>query len=223
MKARAWLENQPLVVIENETDRPTKKVHIPILGHLTALTPGNGEYAIPPSPVAGPKGQAFRFQQTPISEEDYLRAAEKAAQALEKSRQWEALRPETEAQTITPAITPKLGHVSMLVTAGLLGTTLVTYNGQPILIKGGTEKYTVKVDDGGDEEEIEHYDPDNPEQKKSLFRVRVEERSRPTLYTLDAHGDFTFSSDANWISERLRTHVSELAQRVLARNAPATT
>jgi hypothetical protein len=223
MKAQAWLEKQPAELLDDdwrEADRPTKKVHVPILADLPTLTAGNGEYVIPPSPVAGPKGQAFRFQQTPISEEDYLRAADKAAQSLEKSRAWETLRPETEAQTITPAITPKLGHVSMLVTAGLLGTTLVTHDGQALLIKGGTEKYTVKVEDDGNEEEIEQFDPDNPEQKKSLFRVRVEERSRPTLYTLTQDGDFTFSNDANWISDRLRTHVNELAQRVLARNVP---
>jgi len=219
MKAQAWLDAQPVVVVEDESTRPTKKVHVPILADLPTLDAGTGVYVIPPSPVAGPKGQAFRFKHMPVTEEDYLRAAEKAALALEKSRPWLNLIPEIEAQTITPAITPKQGHISMLVTAGLLGTTLVTHNGFPLLLKGGTEKYTVKIDEDSEEEEIE-YDPDDPEKKKSLFRVRVEERSRPTLWTLDATGNFTFSNDPVKISDTLRIHVAELAQRVLGRNVP---
>ena len=219
MKAQAWLDAQPVVVVEDESTRPTKKVHVPILADLPTLAAGSGEYVIPPSPVAGPKGQAFRFKHMPVTEEDYLRAADRAALALEKSRSWLNLIPEIEAQTITPAITPKQGHISMLVTAGLLGTTLVTHNGFPLLLKGGTEKYTVKIDEDSEEEEIE-YDPDDPEKKKSLFRVRVEERSRPTLWTLDANGNFTFSNDPVKISDTLRIHVAELAQRVLGRNVP---
>ena len=219
MKAQAWLDAQPAVVVEDESTRPTKKVHVPILADLPTLAAGSGEYVIPPSPVAGPKGQAFRFKHMPVTEEDYLRAADRAALALEKSRSWLNLIPEIEAQTITPAITPKQGHISMLVTAGLLGTTLVTHNGFPLLLKGGTEKYTVKIDEDSEEEEIE-YDPDDPDKKKSLFRVRVEERSRPTLWTLDANGNFTFSNDPVKISDTLRIHVAELAQRVLGRNVP---
>ena len=225
MKAQAWLDAQPAVVVDDEGDkehrsaRPTKKVHVPILAGLPTLAAGSGEYVIPPSPVAGPKGQAFRFKHMPVTEEDYLRAADTAALALEKSRSWLNLIPEIEAQTITPAITPKQGHISMLVTAGLLGTTLVTHNGFPLLLKGGTEKYTVKIDEDSEEEEIE-YDPDDPDKKKNLFRVQVEERSRPTLWTLEANGNFTFSNDPVKISDTLRIHVAKLAQRVLGRNVP---
>ena len=161
---------------------------------LTALAIGSGEYAIPPSPAAGPKGQSFRFKHLPVTAEDYLHAAEQAARTLEKSRAWLDLIPQLEAQSITPAITPKQGHIAMLVSAGLLGTTTVSHHGAPLLLKGGTEKYTVRVDDDQAEQEIE-YDPDDPEKKKSLFRVRVEERSRPTLWTLDASGSFSFSND----------------------------
>ncbi len=172
MKTQAWLDAQPVAVVDDESTRPTKKVHVPVLADLPTLTAGSGEYNIPPSPVAGPKGQAFPFKHMPVTEEDYLRAADKAALALEKSRPWLNLIPEIESQTITTAITPKQGHISMLVTAGLLGTTLVTHNGFPLLLKGGTEKYTVKIDEDSEEEEIE-YDPDDPDKKKSLFRVRV--------------------------------------------------
>ena len=186
---------------------------------LTALAIGSGEYAIPPSPAAGPKGQSFRFKHLPVTAEDYLHAAEQAARTLEKSRAWLDLIPQLEAQSITPAITPKQGHIAMLVSAGLLGTTTVSHHGAPLLLKGGTEKYTVRVDDDQAEQEIA-FDPDDPEKKKSLFRVRVEERSRPTLWTLDASGSFSFSNDPVRISETLRLHVAELAQRVLGRNLP---
>jgi hypothetical protein len=186
-------------------------VHVPILADLPTLAAGSGEYVIPPSPVAGPKGQAFRFKHMPVTEEDYLRAADKAALALEKSRSWLNLIPEIEAQTITPAITPKQGHISMLVTAGLLGTTLVTHNGFPLLLKGGTEKYTVKIDEDSEEEEIE-YDPDDPEKKKSLFRVRVEERS--ALRCGRSMRPATSPSPTPVkISDTLRIHVAELAQQ----------
>jgi len=209
----------PLLPETSETCKRTKKVTVPVYAPLAFIAAGNGEYLVPPSPVAGPKGQVFRFKQVPVTEEDYLRAADRAAAALEKGRAWLGLFPEVEAQTITPAITPKQGHISMLVTAGLLGSTLVTHNGRPLLLKGGTEKYKVKVDEDDEEEEIE-YDPAYPDKKKHLFRVRVEERSRPTLYTLDEHGSLEFSNDPLRISEVLRVHVAELAQRVIGRNVP---
>ena len=202
-----------------EARRRTRKVTVPVYAPLTAIPTGNGEYSVPPSPAAGPRGQAFRFKQAPVSEEDYLHAADRAAAALERSRAWLSLVPEIEAQTITPAITPKQGHISMLVTAGLLGSTLVTHNGRPLLLKGGTEKYTVRVDEDNEEEEID-YDPSDADQKKHLFRVRVEERSRPTLYLLDEQGGLEFCNDPQRISEVLRVHVTELAQRVIGRNTP---
>lgn len=212
-------EALPLLPDEGQTEKRKKKIQVPAYAVLPPLSSGNGEYVLPPSPPAGPRGQAFRFKQIPVTEDDYLRAADLAAQALEKSRAWLSLVPEVEAQTITPAITPKQGHISMLVTAGLLGTTLVDHNGQRLLLKGGTEKYTVRVDEDNEEEEIE-FDPDDPDKKKRLFRVKVEERSRPTLFTLDSQGSFQFSNDPNHISDVLRVHVTELAQRVIGRNVP---
>jgi hypothetical protein len=218
LKAQQWLNEHYLTLASTEK-RPNKTVRIPQLTSLPALEMGQAQYLVPQSPISGPRGRAFRFKHMPVTEEDYLRAADRSAQALEKSRTWLNLPPEIEAQTITPVMTPKQGHVSMLVSAGLLGTTCITHNGAPLLLKGGTEKYTVKIDDDNEEEEIE-YDPDDPQKKKHLFRVRVEERSRPTLYTLDNEGVFTFTNNPTQITEILRVHVSELAQRVLGRNIP---
>jgi hypothetical protein len=218
LKAQQWLDEHYQTLAGTEK-RPNKTVRIPQFTSLPTLEMGQAQYPIPPSPMNGPHSRAFRFKHMPVTDEDYLRAADRSAQALEKSRAWLALTPEIEAQTITPVMTPKQGHVSMLVSAGLLGTTCITHNGAPLLLKGGTEKYTVKIDEDNEEEEIE-YDPDDPQKKKQLFRVRVEERSRPTLYTLDGEGIFTFTNNPTQITDTLRVHVSELAQRVLGRNVP---
>jgi len=194
---------------------------------LSVLTAGQGEYAVPESPLRGPKGKVFRFQYLPVSAEDYLRAAEVCAKNIEKTSAWQALIPETKPGTITPAITPKLGHISMQVSGGLLGTNPVTDpEGQPLLIKGGTEKYTVPAVSLGDtvrveddrEEILEDFDPSDPEKCKKLFRVKLEERSRPVLYTLNESGDLTFLNDPQAISNLLRQHVTELARRLEKRN-----
>jgi hypothetical protein len=156
----------------------------------------------------------------PVSEADYLRAAEACIAKLEDTPAWQVLVPETEPLAITPVITPKLGHVSMQVSGGLLGTNPVTDpTGRPLLIKGGTEKYTVRVADDR-EEVIDDFDPSDPDKRKQLFRVKLEERSRPVLYTLDENGELTFLNNPQSISDLLRQHVAELAHRLEQRNVP---
>jgi len=133
---------------------------------------------------------------------------------------WQALIPETEPLVITPVITPTLGHVSMQVSGGLLGTNPVTDPaGRPLLIKSGTEKYMVRVEDDC-EEVLEDFNPSDPEKRKKLFRVKLEERSRPVLYALDESGELTFLNDPQTISDLLRQHVAELAHRPEKRNVP---
>ncbi len=187
---------------------------------LPVLHAGQGEYLIPASPLRGLKGKAFSFKYMPVSEDDYLRAAEACIAGLENTPAWQALIPETEPLAITPVITPKLGHVSMQVSGGLLGTNPVTDpTGRPLLIKGGTEKYTVRVEDDR-EEVIDDFDPSDPDKRKQLFRVKLEERSRPVLYTLDESGELIFLNDPQAISDLLRQHVAELAHRLEQRNIP---
>jgi hypothetical protein len=74
--------------------------------------------------------------------------------------------------------------------------------------------------DDENEDAGERYDPDDPEQRRKLFRVRVEERSRPILYTLDADGNLTFLNQPDDIRAVLREHVSRLARQLEARNVP---
>lgn len=201
-------------------NEPGKSITVPTHTPLTEIAMGEGAYRIPPSPICGPRDAAFSFKFAPVSVEDYLQAASKAAKTLEKSTAWLDLIPETEPPTIIPAITPKLGHVSMQVSGGLLGTNMVTSkDGRALLIKGGTEKFTVRVDNEHESVETD-YDPDDPQQRKKLFRIKVEERSRPVLYTLDAQGNLVFLNQPDAIRDVLREHVGRLARQLEARNAP---
>ena len=217
---QCWSRGQVAAGLQEITGENGKLVQVPAYTPLTEITTGNGEYRIPPSPSRGPRGAAFSFRFAPVSVDDYLQAAERAAIALERTPAWLELIPETEPPAITPAITPKLGHVSMQVSGGLLGTNLVTgEDGRDLLIKGGTEKFTVRVDDVN-EETVQDYDPDDPGQRKKLFRVKVEERSRPVLYTLDVDGNLVFLNQPDAIRDVLREHVSRLAKQLEARNVP---
>jgi hypothetical protein len=217
---QCWSRGLAYAGEETITGEDGKQSTSPIYTPLTEIPTGNGGYHIPPSPPRGPRGAAFSFRFTPVSLDDYLQAAERAAQALEKTPAWRELIPETEPPAITPAITPKLGHVSMQVSGGLLGTNLVTgEDGRGLLIKGGTEKFTVRVDDPN-EDALPEYDPDDPDQRKKLFRIRVEERSRPVLYTLDEDGNLVFLNQPDAIRDVLRAHVSRLARQLEARNTP---
>ena len=217
---RCWARGE-MAVSQPKSDAAVELLpENPIYEPLGEIHTGNGEYRIPASPLRGPHGAAFSFKFAPVSLEDYMQAAERAAQVLEQNLAWKELIPETEPLTITPAITPKLGHVSMQVSGGLLGTNLVSGNdGRGLLIKGGTEKFTVRVDDEH-EDPIENYDPDDPAQRKKLFRVRVEERSRPVLFTLDEDGRLVFLNQPDAIRDVLREHVGRLARQLEERNIP---
>ena len=191
-----------------------KKVEVPVYGELPRLEEGSGEYIVPPSPRSGPRGRAFRFKYTPYSDDDYLRAAAQLRPRIEAGAAWQSIIPVIEPPTIAPVMSPKLGHISMLVSGGLMGTNKVTSNGRPMLVKGGTEKYRVKVDDDLYEEEIETDD------NKKLFRVRVEERSRPVLYTLDTDGELRHVNDAGIITAILKDHIALIAKNMQERNVP---
>ncbi len=217
---QGWSRGQVQAGEQETSNEGGKPIFVPVYTPLTEISAGNGEYLIPPSPVRGPRGVAFSFKFSPVSLEDYLQAAERAALALEKTPAWQELIPEIEPQAITPAITPKLGHVSMQVSGGLLGTNLVTgEDGRALLIKGGTEKFTVRVDSENEDTRMD-YDPDDPQQRKKLFRIKVEERSRPVLYTLDEQGNLVFLNQPDAIRDVLREQVSRLASQLEARNVP---
>jgi hypothetical protein len=216
----SWSRGQVLTGYQEGADETGKLVNMPVFTALPEIFHGKGEYQVPPSPPRGSHGAAFSFKFSPVTVDDFLRAGEKAVLALERSPAWLDLIPQTEPLTITPAITPKLGHVSMQVSGGLLGTNLVTApDGREILIKGGTEKFNVRVDDEN-EDAVQEYDPDDPDQRKRLFRVRVEERSRPILSTLDGAGNLVFLNQPDAIRDVLREHVSRLARQLEARNVP---
>jgi SAM-dependent methyltransferase len=215
-----WSRGQVLSGYREETDEAGKPVSRPVFTSLIEIHLGSGEYQVPPTPARGTHGAAFSFRFSPVSVDDFLEAGERAAQALERTPAWLELIPQTTPLAITPAITPKLGHVSMQVSGGLLGTNRVTApDGRDLLIKGGTEKFTVRVDDEN-EETVKEYDSDDPDQRKRFFRVRVEERSRPVLSTLDETGNLVRLDQPEAIREVLRAHVARLARQLEERNLP---
>jgi len=211
-----WRQGQVVVDWFLTKDEKGNRVIHRLTEPLPDLRTGQGEYRVPLSPKRGRRGRTFRFKYAPVTVEDYLRAADEAAQRLEHSHEWRDFIPQVEMKAIHPVIRPKAGHIAMQVSGGLLGTNQVAdEHGRPLLIKGGLEKYWVQVEDDGTEAEAEA-----PDDGKPLFRVKLEERSRPILYTLDADGTLVTVRDPDRISAILRDHVEQIAERMLTRNTP---
>ena len=192
-----------------------KKVRQPVYGDLPELVAGHGEYTIPVSPLRGPRG-AFRFQFTPVTDEDRLRVAQDSIARLEQSRDWLDLIPKTTPPVIEPAMTPKKGHIAMQVNGGLLGTNLVRSADQtPLLIKGNVRKTSKTVVHHPDEDPTKRDDG-----KDHLSKVEVRQQFETALATLDAHGELQITSHAETIKQLLEVYVEQLAEIVQARNVP---
>jgi hypothetical protein len=221
---QAWAEGKQVVGYQDvEVPDPAtgklKKTRQPVLADLPPLPMGSGEYAIPVSPLKGRHGAAFRFQYMVVSDDDMLREAAGAAERLAASREWLDLVPPTAPRTITPAMTPKKGHIGPQMLSGLLGTNLVTdpINRRPLALKGHIHKRRYMVQ--GDELVL---DDDLPEddRKRRLRRVEVKEKFEAVLMTLAAGGALAEQSDPAEIGRILEQHVRELAEIVQVRNVP---
>lgn len=202
---------------------PTQEEYTSILawaeGHLPELHAGQGEYALPLSPLKGRQGKPFRFQYHAVSDEAMVREAHLAAASLEtNSKDWRDLRPKGEPPALHPVITPKKGHIASQLSGGLLGTNLVQHHGASLLLKGGQRKYSVVVN-GGDEEDSQIVIEDKG-RKRTMRRVDVEERFETILTTLDETGALRTTVSPQEIAELLKTHVEQLAAVVMARNVP---
>jgi len=213
---QAWAIAQ--VVLEwREESVDGKKELGPVFGRMTDIPVGHGEYAVPPTPVKGERGQAFRFKFTPVTDEDFLKSAEKAAATLDASRSWLDLVPPVEPPVITPAISPKQGHIAMQVTGGLLGTNTLIHNGQKMLLKGHMQKVTLAI---RPDDIAEVLDDAVDDKKKGLFKVQTEEQFRPAIVTLTEDGELTDYTDPADVETVLKAHVSDLVDIVEKRNAP---
>lgn len=226
----AWADGKHIVgyqEIETKADEPpsllsegeavpkkNKKERQPIYERLPELGKGHGEYAIPASPLRGKNGAAFRFKYTAVSDEDFIREAEKAIAEIEASWDWIDLIPPTTPRIITPVIKPKRGEIALQVNGGLLGTNIVMEGGQPRLLKGAIEKYSVTEE--GEVIEDEVYD----DKKKPLRKICVKERFSSTLAVLDPDGRFAVHRDPTVIGQLLERYVEQLAEIVMARNVP---
>ncbi len=225
-QVQAWAETQQVLGYEQREveEAPSdgtlkkKKVRAALYGELSALTAGQGEYAIPPSPLKFKNG-LFRFQYQPVTDEDYLREADLGVQGLESGRAWHDLIPPVVPPTIRPVMSPKQGHIAMQVSGGLLGTNLVRAADQtPLLIKGNIRKSTsVQRNDPLAEEALQAATGDDRER---LQKVQVNEHFETVLTTLDQTGNFVTATDPPQIKELLDRYVEQLAKIVEARNIP---
>jgi hypothetical protein len=210
---------QEMEALDPETQK-LKKVRQPVLAPLPALGPGHGEYTIPPSPLKGRHGAAFRFQYMVVSDDDMLREAADAAARIQTGREWLALVPPIAPKTITPVMTPKKGHIGPQMLSGLLGTNRVTSpaDRQPLLLKGHIHKrrYVVRG------EALDLVDDDLPEddKKRHLKRVEIKEKFEAVMMTLQHDGALAEHRDPTEIGHILEQHVRELAEIVQVRNVP---
>lgn len=183
---------------------------------LTYLTAGNGAYAIPPCSPRGKHNAAFRFQYMPVTDEDMRREALGATGQLSATRAWCDLIPPTTPLTITPAMTPKKGHIGPQLLSGLLGTNRVTTpQNTPLLLKGHIHKRRETT--FGDEV------PDDlpaDDEKRHLFRVETKERFEAMLTTLTAEDGLTRTTDPQAIGQLLEQYVQPLAEMVQIHNQP---
>lgn len=188
---------------------------------MVEISTGNSEYLINPAPERGDNNQAFRFKFQPITNDDYMRLAVEAANRLDCGRAWTDLRPPMEKEPITPAISPRQGHIAMQVTGGLLGTSRITHHGKPMLLKGSLRKKTlliqrgeiVQVLDGG----LDELDDND---RKHLKRVEVEEKFEPVITTLTSDGQIQVVDQPDEVTDMLKAHVGELVDIVEERNVP---
>ncbi len=213
---QAWA-NAQIVTDWQETDVKGKLELRPMLEQMTELPLGNGEYLVPPAPERGERGQAFRFKYQPVTQDDYIKAADKAAAALDASRAWLELVPPIEPPIITPAISPKQGHIAMQVTGGLLGTNVLNHDGHRMLLKGYMQKVTLAI---RRDEIADVLDEEIDDRKKGLFKVETEEQFRPAIVTLTEQGELNEFTDPSDVEKVLKAHVADLVEIVEKRNVP---
>ncbi len=217
----AWANLQ--VVTGWQKGEGEEKKPVPTLAALPEIHTGNGEYAIPTAPERGDPstgsgGQAFRFKFQPIAESDYARMAMEAVKKLTASKAWLGLRPPQEKEPILPAISPNLGHISMQVTAGLLGTTRIMHQGVPLLLKGSLRKKTLIIQHDQVTQELDGGMED--QKKENLRRVEMEERFEPVVTTMTQDGEIKVITEPAELTATLKLHITELVGIVEERNIP---
>jgi hypothetical protein len=216
----AWAGAQVVLDWIEEDGADGKKESHPLLGSMGELPQGSGEYLVPAVPEKGERGQAFRFKFTPVSDEDFVRAADKAAMQLEASRSWLELAPPREPPVIAPAIAPLQGHIAMQVTAGLLGTNALQHQGKTLLLKGRTDK-TSTVTNTHTGDTLAGVDVlEDEDERSGLTKVEIEEEFRTAIVTLTEDGELETFTEPSDVEAVLKTHLSGLVKIVEKRNAP---
>lgn len=167
---------------------------------LTPLCAGDGRYALPPAPLAA------RFTHIPFDDETLTRTA--SAVNVLGSTEWERLtyvRP--VGAPIHPLVQLKIGHLSMLISAGELG--IVRLNAET-LVKGTLNKSIQRTEESLFNDEGE------------FIGTKIEERERmeSAITLLHTDGRREKLSGTQAVADFITAHAGPLAEAVLERNTP---
>lgn len=170
---------------------------------LSPLCPGDGRYHLPPAPATA------KFTYTPFDDETMGRAA--SAVDVLGTPEWERatyVRP--AGASIHPLVQLKLGHLSMLISAGELGIVRLELPDGPVLVKGTLAKSISRseepvVNDKGD-----------------VTGIKVEERERldSVITVLHAGGRRERLTGTQAVADFITQNAAPLAEAVLDRNRP---
>lgn len=220
----AWREHQRIAAwkeVEVEVEKATaagirkvkQKELEPVyeeLAHIDEAPPA----MVYPVPLQDPSA-SFRFQYTAQSAEVLLDEARQAAQRLDSDSSWTASIPEMEPATYTPAMTPKVGHITSQVLAGIHGTNIVVNEtGAPLALKGFLVKKTTRRVQEDDSEE------DREKRARSIATVTESESFESFFSVLDSRGHLRSVSDPLEIGRMMETYIPQLASAIARRNVP---
>jgi hypothetical protein len=170
---------------------------------LSPLIAGDGRYVLPAAPATA------RFSYTPFDDETMVRAA--APTNLLGTPDWERatfVRP--IGAPINPLVQLKIGHLSMLISAGELGVVSLDLPEGRSLVKGTLTKTITRS-----EEPVL-----NEDGEVSGIRVEERERMESVITLLHAEGQRQRLSGTQEVADFITRHASTLADAVLDRNRP---
>jgi Uncharacterised methyltransferase family (DUF6094) len=170
---------------------------------LSPLVGGDGRYVLPAAPTTA------RFSYTPFDDETMVRAA--APTNLLGTPEWgRATYVRPIGAPINPLVQLKIGHLSMLISAGELGVVSLDLPEGRSLVKGTLTKTITRS-----EEPVLNQDGE-------VSGIRVEEREHmaSVISLLHADGQRERLSGTQEVADFITRHAAPLADAVLDRNRP---
>ncbi|KRT69401.1 MAG: hypothetical protein XU15_C0011G0083 [candidate division NC10 bacterium CSP1-5] len=202
-----WGKQEESYTDEETGEEKTRKVEVPV---FTDIPPMRARQEDEPAWVIPSRPDEDRFSYAPVSHTDMVDAALRCKlTAAEEFRKVTHVKP--VGSPFQTAVPPKIGHVSMLLGAGEIGTLpIILPDGRRMLLRGLSQKQKVQtslpvMDSKG---QVTHYN--------------VEEREKPcTVITTITDKEIELVSDINSVGDLITRYADPLASAILQRN-PAT-